>query len=243
MKMTRKKYHSAVKHAKDNQFDMRKRSLASKIEDGADFWTELQKINPNRRLVPHNIDGAEGAKEIASLFASKYDELYSSTPTSTAEITRLKEAIEANIARDEQYSLTRFSEADVRKNVKRLKKGKGDGSRGFESDHLIHGSAVLFRAISVLFNAMMKHTCSPKHLPVLRLYQYQRTIGPLSLSDSKDYRGITLCNAMCKLYDLIVLSNFKSSLTTTDNQFGFKPKLSTVMCTAVLNETVNHLYM
>ncbi|ELT97470.1 hypothetical protein CAPTEDRAFT_193430 [Capitella teleta] len=106
-----------VKHAKDNQFDMRKRSLASKIEDGADFWTELQKINPKRRLVPHNIDGAEGAKEIASLFASKYDELYSSTPTSTAEITRLKEAIEANIARDEQYSLTRFSEVDVRKNV------------------------------------------------------------------------------------------------------------------------------
>ncbi|ELU18280.1 hypothetical protein CAPTEDRAFT_185761 [Capitella teleta] len=50
MKMTIKKYHSALKHAKDNQFDMRKRSLASKIEDGVDFWTELQKINPKKDL-------------------------------------------------------------------------------------------------------------------------------------------------------------------------------------------------
>jgi len=61
-----------------------------------------------------------------------------------------------------------------------------------------------------------------------------------SLCNSENYRGIALCNALCKLFDLIVLSKFERCFCTTDLQFGFKRGLSTTLCTAVLRETVNY---
>ena len=58
--------------------------------------------------------------------------------------------------------------------------------------------------------------------------------------DSSNYRGITLCNSISKVIDIIILSRYKDKLSTNDMQFAFKRKHSTVMCTLVLKEVVRY---
>ncbi len=61
-----------------------------------------------------------------------------------------------------------------------------------------------------------------------------------SLCSSDNYRGIALCCSLCKLLDLIILDLYGNYLYTSDLQFGFKPGLSTTLCTAVYIETVDY---
>ena len=55
-----------------------------------------------------------------------------------------------------------------------------------------------------------------------------------SESASKHYRGISLCNAICKLIDPWILQ--KSS----NLQFAFKPAHSTSMCTSLVKEIIGY---
>ena len=61
-----------------------------------------------------------------------------------------------------------------------------------------------------------------------------------SLSSSSNYRGISLFNSICKLYDYVIIDIWGDSLDTCDMQYGFKKKHSTTLCTVVLKELVQH---
>ena len=61
-----------------------------------------------------------------------------------------------------------------------------------------------------------------------------------SLSSSSNYRGISLFNSICKLYDYAIIDICGDSLDTCDMQYGFKKKHSTTLCTVVLKELVQH---
>jgi len=61
-----------------------------------------------------------------------------------------------------------------------------------------------------------------------------------NLSTSCNYRGISLFNSLCKLFDIIILDIFKTEFNTSDMQFGFKRQHSTIMCTAIYLETINY---
>jgi len=50
------------------------------------MWKELKKINPTCRNIPIIVDNACGADEIAELFVSKYEQLYTSVLTDTKEL-------------------------------------------------------------------------------------------------------------------------------------------------------------
>ena len=61
-----------------------------------------------------------------------------------------------------------------------------------------------------------------------------------SMNSSDNYRGISLSNSICKLYDYVFIDLNMDYLKTDDMQFGFKNNHSTVLCTAVYIETINH---
>ena len=61
-----------------------------------------------------------------------------------------------------------------------------------------------------------------------------------SMNSSDNYRGIFLSNSICKLYDYVFIDLNMDYLKTDDMQFGFKDNHSTVLCTAVYIETINH---
>ena len=61
-----------------------------------------------------------------------------------------------------------------------------------------------------------------------------------SINSSDNYRDISLSNSICKLYDYVFIDLNMDYLKTDDMQFGFKNNHSTVLCTAVYIETINH---
>ena len=49
-----------------------------------------------------------------------------------------------------------------------------------------------------------------------------------------------MSNSLCKLFDYIFIELNADSLKTDDMQFGFKRNHSTVLCSAIYIETINH---
>ena len=61
-----------------------------------------------------------------------------------------------------------------------------------------------------------------------------------SLHDSSNYRGIVLNSLLGKIIDHILLTNYTNVFQTSDRQFGFNAKHSTVQCTFVVKETLQY---
>ena len=60
------------------------------------------------------------------------------------------------------------------------------------------------------------------------------------MSNSDNYRGISLFNSICKLFDYVIIDLCGDTLSTSDMQFGFKAQHSTTMCTVILKEVISH---
>ena len=60
-----------------------------------------------------------------------------------------------------------------------------------------------------------------------------------SLSNSNNYRGISLFNCINKLYDYVIIDLCGDRLVTSDMQYAYKPCHSTNLCTAMLKEIID----
>jgi len=49
-----------------------------------------------------------------------------------------------------------------------------------------------------------------------------------------------LSSILCKIIDLIVINRYSGFLITSPNQFGFKPRGSTAVCTSLVKETISY---
>ena len=106
------------------------------------------------------------------------------------------------------------------------------------SDHIIHASDKFCVIVGMLINAMLTHGHNPSQLLNIVVKSIPKDIRG-SLHSSNNYRGISLCNALCKLIDLIIIEKCDGYLYTSKLQFAYKRDHST-MCTAVFKETVSH---
>ena len=90
----------------------------------------------------------------------------------------------------------------------------------------------------MLFNTMLIHGYTPSVI-------LKSTILPIpkdyktSLSSSDNYRGISLFNCICKLYDHVILHLFRKELTASEMQFGFKEHHSTTLCNLIFTEVIS----
>lgn len=238
MKKTRHKYHYAVRCAKKDEFNIKKQKLAENVHGETDLWKELKKINPTCRNVPTTIDDAVGPSEIAELFVSKYEQLYNSVSTSVGELTEISDIINKSISCD-NYGIILLQQSTIQKCVNKLKSNKSDGNLGFDSDHLLNCTPKLVTILSLLFNAMIIHGHNANDLLFSTIVSIPKNMRS-TLCSSSNYRGISLCSSICKVIDMAIMEQFGKYLYTSDLQFGFKPGLSTIMCTAVYMETVNY---
>ena len=62
--------------------------------------------------------------------------------------------------------------------------------------------------------------------------------GDISTKDN--YRPIAIATVFSKLFEVIILSKYECYLSTTSNQFGFKPNHSTDMCSFVLKNVIDY---
>ena len=137
------------------------------------------------------------------------------------------------------YSSHQFAVCDVRDAVLKLKASKSDSKEQFMSDHVIHGGDALLVHLSFLFNCMLSHTVVPKQLLIAVLIPITKNRRK-SMYDSSNYRSIALSSIIGKVFDRMVLNLHGHILSTSNLQFGFKPKHSTTECTFVLNHVMHH---
>ena len=60
------------------------------------------------------------------------------------------------------------------------------------------------------------------------------------LSNSDMYRSVAISSLLSKIFDNVVIERQQDFLSTSNYQFGFKAKSSTVLCTTMVNETIQY---
>ena len=202
------------------------------------FWSEVKKVNHCGLNLPSNIGNKTNATDIAALFADKYNTLYNSVPS---EPTLMLSVLEETKSRLSNLNLTEMetTETDIRKALKSIKADKSDDEGFLFSNHLLFASDILHKHISHLFNGMFVHGFTPECLLNSNIISIPKdSRGNLSSDDN--YRGISLCSSLFKLFECILIQKQNTKLMTSEMQYAYKCNHSTTMCTMVLKDVVNH---
>ncbi len=204
MRKSRRLYHLKVKElqrSKEQNKFSRMAEAISKSND-RDLWKEVKKLS-NSGAQADCIDGITGNQAIADHFASRYKDVYNSVGYSNDNLEDLKaelnELIKDSDSERDQYVTVQ----EVDKAVAKLNLNKHDGNLGLFSNHFKHAPKQLHVHLSMLFTAMLTHGCTPHELKIATLTSIPKDLKQ-SLSDSNNYRGISLCSILCKVYDLVI---------------------------------------
>ncbi|KAK2138921.1 hypothetical protein LSH36_2233g00000 [Paralvinella palmiformis] len=99
-------------------------------------------INSIYRSISSIVDNACGADEIAQLFVSKHEQLYTSVPTDTKELGVILSNINKRLG-NRNIDGIHVSVDGIANSISRLKSGKSDGGQGFDADHLLNSTSKL----------------------------------------------------------------------------------------------------
>ena len=105
--------------------------------------------------------------------------------------------------------------------ISKLNSGKDDGDLGFNSDHVKNGTYRLNVLLSLLFNTISSHGYTPPVLLKSTIISIPKD-NKATLSNSDNYRGISLFNSINTLFDHVILYLYKDQFQSSDMQFGYK---------------------
>ena len=127
----------------------------------------------------------------------------------------------------------------MKKCVDKLKNYKHDFIYEISSSNLIFGSELLYERLSVIFNSCLSHGVSTLKFNksiIIPIPKDKRK----SLNNSNNYRAISICTMISKLFEYVILELAPQLKSSNNLQFGFKDKHSTVLCSYLLNQTVEY---
>ena len=242
-KKTRLDYHYAFRKLKNEDLTLRYDKMSCRVlkKNSKYFWKEVHKVRDNAKMLINSVDGAQG-QDIADLFADKYDILYNSVSYDNTDMVTLKTDIDKCI-RCKRNNIESghkvITVQDVVTCIGRLKSGKSDASCQLYSDHFMQGTHRLFVMITLLYSSMMLHGTIPTAMNISTLVPVPKN-KMKSLNSSDNYRAIALSSTVGKIVDKVILLKYSNAFITSDQQFGFKQKHSTIQCTFAVNEIINH---
>ena len=108
--------------------------------------------------------------------------------------------------------------------MRKLKLGKAAGIDGITAEHIIHSFPSIYVHLKFLFNIMITHSYVPNMfgcgilIPIIK----DKTGNSASV---ENYRPITLCPVISKIFETVLLELYSDCLITDDLQFGFKKQL------------------
>ena len=237
--IAKRQYMYAIRRYKRKEDQFRKDRMAEAIcqNNTRDFFKEVKRLKGSKMCV-NLIDGLVTPDEIAECFASKYDTLYNSVPSGTTEMSSISKYLAENCNHVEEIDRI-VSITDVDKAIYKLKAGKSDGNLGLISSHLLLSSEVFKCHLAKLITSMVTHGYQPESLLLATIASIPKD-NRGNLNSSTNYRGISLCNSISKVIDIIILNRYSHLLSTSDMQFAYKSGHSTSMCSFVVKETVNY---
>ncbi|XP_053381786.1 uncharacterized protein LOC128549265 [Mercenaria mercenaria] len=182
--------------------------------DSCEFWKLINK----RRNKPKRISSLEmvfkdvrytDPQAINSCWRDYFADLYSPTEsegfnetyrqTVTSEISSLRQNL------NNKYGNRYIIERDiVLKALNSCKKGKACGNDKIYYENVIHGGELLLSVIVKLYNCMLKSSHTPMEMKrgiIITLFKG----GNKKKTDPNNYRAITLCSILLKLYEKVVL--------------------------------------
>ena len=200
---------------------------------------------------PNCMDNVTGNENISELFAGKFCNLYNSVSFNEDELEVILNEnagdVQVKCTNDimngisDKYIHTHSIYVELVSNaINHLKLDKNDCIDGLSSDNFKNGTHLLNVYISLLFSSMLVHGTAPAGLLL-------STLVPLiknkrgNKCDSNNYRAIAISSLLGKLFDIIILKEQCTSLSTDVLQFGFKPHSSTTICTSLLRDTDRYL--
>ena len=164
--------------------------------------------------------------DIANFFASKYQDVYTSIMFDKAKMDIIRGNIESSVL-DHGFTndcIVTFKE--ISRVIDKLNSGTGDGISSLKTDHFKNGNRELSHVSHDDF-----HVSNVIPIPKGR---------NVNLSDSSNYRGITLSSIYGQFFGQIILSCYADKLCTSDLQFRFKRQRSTNMFTIALKEAISY---
>ena len=173
------------------------------------------------------------------MFSTKYQDLYNSVGYDNQEMDKMRTDL-GNLVNTSGIDGNAFiTQQEVRDAIAKFKPGKNDGGFGLSTDHFMYAGSCFVTFTTMLLSAIMVHGTVPKVLCCSRLIPIPKGKNA-NLTDSNNYRGITLSSIFVRLVDLIIIQRYGNKLTTCEQQFSFKSKLSANMCTLMLKEAITY---
>ena len=237
---TRSLYHKAIRDLSKQEHNLRLQRMATSVyeSESRSLWSVVKKLRSNNSTSEASIDGSTASIDIADIFKCKYENLFNSNVSSDKEMDQIENDIMYKIKNGNCESHV-ISVQQVINGVNGLNKHKSDGDAGLFSNNLIFGPNRLYVYLSLLYSTVMIHGYMPDSLLLSTIVPIPKnTRGNLSSSDN--YRGISLCSSITKLFELIIVDMHQCAFETSNLQFAFKGKHSTTMCTSVFKEVVSY---
>ena len=176
---------------------------------------------------------------IASLFADKYRDLYTSVPYDENDMRNIIDEVNSRLSTTDETGDCTFYTGEIREAIGHMKRGKSDGCSNLVSDHLKNANDDLLTHIACLFSAFSLHGAVPVNFQSSVIFPIPKNRNA-SAASSNNYRGIALSSLLGKILDYIILNRYRTTLSSCEHQFGFKRNSSTNLCTMVLKETLNY---
>ena len=241
-KIAKKQYHKAIKYVTNNQESIVREKIASKLKDKKfnDFWAEIKKMKKCKMNYPSVVDDKLGDENVNEVFYNKYRELYNSYGNSSDELGSqyIKERLAGCMSGDCIYNHSVESDM-VAKAIKNLKPCKFDPIYFISSSHLINGTNRLTKLLTDVFNLFLSHGFTnflfnaSEIVPIPKNYKK-------SLSNSNNYRAISMNSVLCKLLEYVLSDVMKRYLILNERQFGYREGISTELCTFMVTETIQY---
>uniref|UniRef100_A0A8C6PLS6 Reverse transcriptase domain-containing protein n=1 Tax=Nothobranchius furzeri TaxID=105023 RepID=A0A8C6PLS6_NOTFU len=223
------KFKNAVRYIKRNEQTMRANSLANKLKnnDVSEFWKELKRSCISKQLLPASIHGVSGDKNIVEAWRNHFSRIFNHVNSDRFNLGNIN------------YNHGMIVRADeVRLAIEKMSLNKACSPDPLSAEHMKYASCGAQVLLSLCFTGFLKHGILPDHmLSVLLVPIVKEKTGKISCIDN--YRPIAMASVLSKVFEHILLERLQNFITTTENQFGFKGKLSTDLCIYALKETVS----
>ena len=207
-------------------------ALAS--SNSRDFWHQVHCVNRSKKSSPvSSVDGVSGASRISQRFSAKLHGVLN--VCDCTERDALLSSLQSSLS-SEDLALVAVTEECVVDAFSHLKCGKGDGS-SLVSDHWVHALPALSCHLASLFTAVLRHGYMPEQLRNCVLLPIPKGNKDQALSDS--YRPIALASTLSKALEWCILLSYPQSFLSSGLQFGFKPKMSTSLCTGTVKNVIS----
>ena len=127
--------------------------------------------------------------------------------------------------------------ADVKRLLPLLPLNKSPGRDNISAEFIRFEHPSICVYLNVFFNLCTVHSFIPSQcLETVTVSIIKSPTG--DISNSGNYRPIAIASVVFNLFEHLIVLKLKPLLTTSDNQFGFKPLHGTYMCTFLLKEVV-----